>query len=271
MLAFLSPISFLGLMLITLSFFPAPASDQIAIIAQKNNTYFAKISKIDKVIDHLNSLIQKEKLNKEEILVAFDWDNTLSKINGCSLPLREDSNTKEVVTKLKQDNIPFIILTSRLGGEALFYQENDQLFLHKIIFERMMISVKNMLLALDMKAPPIFDESAFYQFFLEELNGNISIGQLSPSPNDKIAKTLIYQNVVFAGSSQQSVKGDALTKIIDLQLLKHTPKSIIFIDNDLSHIEGMFQAFKNRSETIFGLYYPQDEELSDQDECWQVP
>jgi len=54
---------------------------------------------------------------KGEIIIAYDWDNTISLENGSHLPFREGDITSKVINDLfKLYHTQFFVLTSRFEG-----------------------------------------------------------------------------------------------------------------------------------------------------------
>ncbi len=253
------------------------------VLAKHHNIYFGKISKIKSVIDHtrdflsppteeelennsiiksfkdkqiIQDILQKRKLQMTDALLVMDWDNTLSMLNGSSLPLREKTDTRQTLEYFAELGIPIIILTSRLQGAPAFIQDENQAKPDPNVFDQMVSSVNNMMSALNIKLSPAFKESAYNYIYPPS---NLKFGQY-PSPDHPTYYTIIHHNVVFAGMPNQSIKGPGLVDLIDQQLFIHDPKLIIFVDNDLDHVESILTAFDERPEKVIGLYYPQTEQ-----------
>lgn len=231
------------------------------ILAHKENTFFGKIRSISQVTEYTTNIMERYHLKSEDVLLVCDWDNTVSAINGSSLPLREDKRTREVLSNLLDLKIPTIILTSRLAGAPVVVQGQSSWEVNRSTFTTMISCANNMLTGLNLSMPDIFSQTAS-NFTLP--TNNLKFGQYSyPEPFAQFFM-VIYKNIVFAGTPEKSVKGPALTLLLDHNLLKQKPQLIIFVENNLDHIESVLSSFKNRPEQVMTLYYPQEPvELND--------
>lgn len=232
---------------------PPPASTQSHFLTKKNNTYFSKtpsITRLTECVDFFSNF------TPTEMLIVVDWDNTMSKINGSSLPLREGQTTRQTIKNLVDRGIPLIILTSRLAGTNIFIKEGGTNKIEPNSFNAMFSSVANMMTALNISLPSVFKENTYFSRYPPS---ELRFGYY-PSPTHPDYYTLIYKNVVFAGAPNQSIKGPGLKDLIDRGLFIHQPKIIFFIDNDIDHVESVLSAFQSREESVVGLFYPQSEE-----------
>lgn len=225
------------------------------VFAHKDNTYFRKVTTIATAYNHAKEFMHWEKLEAKDILVVMDWDNTISMMNGTSLPFREDVLTRKTIQNIIEHQFQFMILTSRLAGNQLTVQDEYGVRIDPANFSAMLSCLSNMMTALNMTIPSIFKDAVYNYMF--EPNG-LRFGQHLPSSTPGLA-TLTYKNIVFAGAPDKSVKGESLLHLLESDYFIHQPKLIIFIDNDLDHLESMFTAFSKRPEIIVGLYFPQDE------------
>ena len=194
-------------------------------------------------LENINQLLKH--IPKEgKVLVASDWDNTISLIDGCVDPLRENQQTLEVIGKIKDTGHPFLIVTSRMHGYSKTNRRQG-LTVVKVKDEL----AKNLTMLTATKIPslePIFDP--------DKTKGLV---ELNNRKNKVIFNSvLIDKNIMFAGShTDYEMKGPALTWIIDQDYLLTKPEIIVFIDDDPKYIASVREAFKDRDEQVILLYY----------------
>ncbi len=226
-----------------------------------SNQNFYKIDNINAIYNLISDIRAKEQNETPKILVAFDWDNTISMVDGCELPLREE-NTKEVIENLATHlNTKIFVLTSRLNGGNV-----DQVGKNSLIIAKRMH-----------QALPILTQST-------PLKG-VGDFQIKDTNN-----YVLYDNgIVFAGSSDNdkscstsgSCKGKALAQLIDgvdIQTGENEFKKVnlgefdvlIFVDNDRGHLDAVQEAFAQRPdrEKIHLIYYKQNPKLGS--EFWHL-
>jgi hypothetical protein len=198
------------------------------------------IKSIQEVLERVEEIHKKNP--EEKILVVFDWDRTLSLIEGCFLPLREGEKTKNVVNNLLKYNAHPIILTSRryrLPGakndlektvknrEKEFDALKDTTIMKNNDPQKMALNVPGI------KEPDVVYNNRF----------------VAAAPNDRKAP---------------SVKGYALENLIDQGKIEEKIKYIVFVDNDEKHIENVKTIFEKRNkEKVDVLHYPVREEEGD--------
>lgn len=226
-----------------------------------SNQNFHKIDSINAIYNLISDIRSKIQSETPKIAVAFDWDNTISMVDGCELPLREE-NTKEVIDNLVTLlNAKIFVLTSRLDGGSVDQVGKNALNMAKRMHQ----------------ALPILTQSTPLKgvgdFQIKDTNSHV-----------------LYDNgIVFAGSSDDdnpcstsgSCKGKALAQLIDgvdIQTGEKEYKKVnlgefdvlIFVDNDKGHLDAVQEAFAQRpdKDKIHLIYYKQNPKLGT--ESWHL-
>lgn len=192
------------------------------------NTYVYKMASLKDLSDQVSNI--RKIYPNAKIVTVFDWDNTVSLINGCELPLREE-NTKEAIQSLVDDfQVNLFILTSRLTDNEYpkeDYQEN----------------VTKMTAAL-----PLLQEGGYEKF----------------SPTDQ-STIICMGNIIYTNN-----KGEALFALMNHDYFGKNVDYLLFIDNDATHIKSVQEAYKQQSHQtykVFLFYYPQNPLRTDKDNC----
>lgn len=190
--------------------------------------------------------ISKE-MTPENTLIAFDWDNTITKDDGEDTEFREGEATKNLIVELQSRGFKPLILTNRLKGYGttkLPESFNSKEEFTEFVKEELIEPMHKMGLELQKNSP--FKESEGYLEF-----------QPTDSENYIV---IIFDSIVFSGSLEEggSMKGWGLLSIIDQYLTTHPEvKYILFIDNDLYHLNAVKKAFESRKEKVMLIHYPQ--------------
>lgn len=169
---------------------------------------------------------------ESKILIAYDWDRTISYENGSHYPFREGKLTKSVVEYLfnSYGALPFI-LTSRFEGE-----KSDEIF-DSIIMNAALMKESLPII----RSTPVFDPGMFW-------------GEFKIQDTDRHA--FLVPGIAFAGHNRgKSVKGMALRQLAEGQTvsscdgitfdIKLDFDHLIFVDDMLFHIKNGHQAFQD--------------------------
>lgn len=175
-----------------------------------------------------------------EIVIAYDWDNTISLENGSHSPLREGDLTSRVITDLfKIYFAQFFILTSRFEGEPV-----EDIISSAITNTRLMHNALPILKETSILNDPCYQ----YGFF--------------PIENSD-REAFFCKGVLFAGAKEGSypVKGIALRQLADGQefyiskarnsgrqrklMVNFQFDHLIFVDNLIHNIRSAEAAFSN--------------------------
>lgn len=234
-----------------------------------------EISHIREVLDIIDGLDGR-------IIIGFDWDNCISLINGCNLPLRDSVDdvynngdgdlVLRVFEELNQAKIPFFVMTSRLKGYSLDdFANTDEYFPGlddwEIRRSRTIECVKRNVRSMHRALP-----------FLSPEEHNNPLPGLNPREPEVVvhkrhgiayASSIIFENIIFAGSHgglYRSNKGFALINYMILGILPAANKfdHFIFVDNDMMHVNNIIHAFDDAGirDKLIILYYPQHPELN---------
>lgn len=236
-----------------------------------------EISHISQILDIIHEL-------HGVIIIAFDWDNCISLVDSCNLPLRdplnpnnsyENGDGSSVLTTFNEINemgVPFFVITSRLKGysiDNLIRTNNLFSKSHHTMYSRRVHTIeciKNDVRAMHQAIPVLSPQSHSHP--LPGLNPdepNVIIHKKNGAP---YAASIIFENVIFAGSHRPaypSNKGYALINYMALGILPPATDFdyIIFVDNEFKHIKNAQTAFGEAGirHKLIPVYYPQNPPL----------
>jgi hypothetical protein len=205
-------------------------------------------------------------LNGKRVVCALDWDNTISRVNGCNFPLR-DRETLPVTQALNDMNITWFILTSRYGGISV-----DDPAVQEILTSRGYLNTRSW------SADEIFNECV--RWSVEELHESLPSlkeqslkGFVGLNPPDVQTvrlshytgsePALVYGSVVYSGpGAASSNKGRSVIKLMANGVIPTANMFdyFIFVDNDIMHLSAMVQAFTRMGilDKLIALHYPQE-------------
>jgi hypothetical protein len=241
--------------------------------AQKGDEYL-DITSITELLPILTELSREN----SNVLIGFDWDNTVSLENGCNTPLREGDTTLDFFKQVNDLNIPWFVLTARLRGDSLledtYYTEplyitfdldddDTQDFGEWISLplapphteapsvndkkERRKRCVRKFVKGMHKALPPLDNASNIAGLYP-------TLPQAIETPDYQTI--IIYKGIVFAGGG----KGIALNKLLDDNVLPNDFDRFVFVDNDRGHVNSVIQAFTERGqrEKLLAVHYNQD-------------
>lgn len=231
-------------------------------------------------INHISQIVDIVDTLHGTIIIAFDWDNCISLVDGCNLPLRdpldpddprENGNGERVLETfdaLNQRRIKYFVITSRLKGlniELIMGKTN--LFGARTPYPyrrvRALECIKEHAMAFHEALP----------FLSKDIHNNPIQGLNPPDPVIKehrrdglrYAYSIIFENIIFAGSSSKthrSNKGYALVHYMANGILPTADQfdHFIFVDNEMRHINNVISAFEEAGfqDKLIPIYYPQD-------------
>lgn len=253
----------------------------------QSTTKFHQIKALGTIFNFVDSLIDENGADPSEILVVLDWDNTVSRVNGCSLPLREGLDTQNIINELVREGIPVAIMTARYRGDGIFSEENNDQIINQALAESVPKSALNMEKAMGFSLPNIFKETIENKV----LKPGFSIGQYPYEFGNKDYHFLIHNSIIFAGGPSTTIKGLVLKILLEEKFLKKQPRYIIFVDNSLANVEGVLSTLptsdlkypKGVISTflgsdipaphigVIGLHFPEKEERDDYENCTLSP
>lgn len=203
------------------------SEDEIAIIEEYEITSF------EQIFDYIQPFIGKNK----EILLVLDWDNTITKINGESTPMREGEYTKVVLELLQDLGVKAMILTARLNGQSLEHPKD-------VTREKIQQAIADTLNGLelneiDLQKSAALSSNNYEEFYLEHTDCHV----------------VIQNQFVFAGC----YKGEALLAILSSPRLDFAPDVIVFVDDQYPNIESVRDALMDTLYSVVLLHYPDPE------------
>lgn len=206
-------------------------------VSHNENTMYS-IDSIHDLIELVSFIRQKDP--QGEIIIAYDWDNTISRENGSHLPFREKGLTARVIEQLFECyHAQFFILTARFMGEPA----------EKILID----ACKNAKCMHD--ALPILGRTSIMN------DHRFPYGFFPIADTNREA--FFYKGVLFAGAEYNSppVKGRALRQLAEGQeffLSKSKDQNLtrkltlnfefdhlIFVDNHYPNVESAQKAFED--------------------------
>lgn len=207
-------------------------------------------------------------LDGKRVVCALDWDNTISRVNGCNFPLR-DPETLPVTQALNEMNITWFILTSRYGGLSADDPMVQQVLRSRGIYSTSMSDtevfnecVRWSVEELQQALPSLYEQS---QKGFAGLNPP-EVRTVHLSHYGGAEPALVYGSVVYSGpGAQSSNKGRSVIKLMANGVIPTANMfdHFIFVDNDVMHLSAMVQAFTRAGirDKLIALYYPQDPQL----------
>ncbi len=237
-------------------------------------------------ISEISSFLKNH--SSDTTLVVLDWDNTVTLKDGDDTIFREPQ-TKKNIQAIKEQNYDLLYLTSRHSGtplEELIPNKTLKLniealnqYLEEMDAHFNILKGYQSLKSLDSAIGSVLLSLPIYEKNDDEALVD-AVLKLSLEKREEVFETstdhmILTHNVVFAGAhvKTKSNKGPALAKLLDLNLegsKSNEPedgpiftsnrvfKTVIFVDNDYDHINSMREAFKDRSENLILLFYPQE-------------
>lgn len=219
-------------------------SDQLKSLGFGEDIKFTKIDYIAQLENLVADIWVQHPM--DSILVVLDWDNTVSLVNGYTLPLREGAVTSEVLQNLAiKYNVKFVILTSRFAG----YGPDDGQLSRDAFMASLSSSVCQM-----HEAFPLLSNSPVALKGEMMVVGNKSVNELG------INRFIITDGIVFAGShTANSMKGIVLAELMRMNFGLKDFNHILFVDNEMVHINSVANIFIHRADKykITLVHYPQ--------------
>lgn len=238
-------------------------------------------------ITHINQIISYI-LPKFEgrIIIGFDWDNCISLIGGCYLPLRDPVTIKtngdgtrvlETFEELNQRQIPYFVITSRLQGLSIEqisqhiawfpsdYQEEQRT--HTTI-NCIKESIKFMHEAVPQLSPDLINN------LLPGLNPIEPVVIPHKHLGEIYATSIVFENVIFAGSERKELyhnKGKAIINCMALGILPSADQFDYFIcvDDTKEQLDSIRDAFEELGidDKLIRIWYPQRPMIRDKNQC----
>ncbi|HXW52625.1 MAG TPA: hypothetical protein VEL47_00840 [Myxococcota bacterium] len=243
--------------LVLLSYFVVSLT-QITITAQAQEKVYREIQSLQQLPGIVNEINAKIKGTNGKIYIGFDLDNTITKINGCNLPLREGQTTLAVLKGLVNNkNVRIFIITSRspnpqAGQDLKAFRQN----LHTSLFANLIAYITN-----------VFGSNIFGDSLIGEKLADADTKSIS-SQNYTIDNTFTYYEggiISVPGLGDQKIhnKGRALRGIINNKVIDFDPQNdyLVFVDNNKSHINEA-QDYLGDKVNLYTLYFPQIPELA---------
>lgn len=196
---------------------------------------------------------KREKNPEAKILVALDWDNTVSLVDGTFFPLREGYLTQYIIYQIfgSYKAEPFI-LTSRCHGLGMAYAG----------FSASEASYK-----MHRQLPTLYKTKIFKEWRV----CNFSIPNKLDKSSETLGEAMIFDGVLFAGSANllRSAKGSAIAYLTDGAKIQHDNGAfttlqlnydyLIFVDDLYLNIDDFALVFADRPDKskITLVHYPQ--------------
>jgi hypothetical protein len=239
-------------------------------------------------ISHINQIASHilPKLSGR-IIIGFDWDNTISLVGGCYLPLRDPITIKqngdgtrvlETFEELNQRSIPYFIITSRLQGQSIeqiahttrWFPSNYQAEQRT---NRTIHCIKESVKFMHEAVPQL---------------SNSPLVVLNPSSEPVViphkylgeiyATSIVFENVIFAGSEHEEQfynKGPALISCMALGILPSADQFdyCICVDDSKEHLDSIRDAFEATGidNKLIRIWYPQHPIIRDKSLCLYRP
>jgi hypothetical protein len=243
-----------------------------------------RITHIDQIISYILPKFSGR------IIIGFDWDNCISLISGCYLPLRDPITIKtngdgtrvlETFEELNQRQIPYFVITSRLQGLSIEQiSQNINWFPSNYQEEQRTYRTINC----------IKESIKFMQEAVPQLSPNVINNQLPGlNPSEPIviphkhlgeiyATSIVFENVIFAGSEYKALyhnKGKAIINCMALGILPSADQFDYFIcvDDTKQQLDSIKNAFEEAGidHKLICIWYPQRPMIRDKNLCIHRP
>lgn len=258
------------------------------------------INSILEVQDFITKKIE-DGYNPEKIIVASDWDNTISQYNGCYSPLREGQNTIDFFENLNLLGIPWFVITSRFRGKSPselyknipkgFYKKDDSdgsiltMIEESKNFEKHFNHcIYKSIQAMKEALPPLQNANLVPLFRLNEKQDTIlqtrHVSDYSTflkyaGYNTRLSTySMLCENVIYGGTNRITYqgkevpirkKGEIVIDYINMKILPYFDEFhfIIFIDNDYYKVMEFLESFKdiNKENKVYGFHFPMERSL----------
>lgn len=229
-----------------------------------------EIKSITELKDVVDPIIKSSPTRK--VFIAFDWDNTISKANGCLLPLREGKKTKNTIKELIENkNIYPMVVTA--SSKAILPLQTIYDFTDELLDSGSAGPFK------DFAKNNKISESAIKAWGLGNTIRSLFAKRFADTFNlVKIGKQICNARCELVGCAESGCKldrgivtgakdkGAVLANMLRDKVFAVDGDSVlVFVDNDKRHLESVKKWFmddRSPFSEIYLIHYPQDPELS---------
>jgi hypothetical protein len=230
---------------------------------------FIKIYHIEEILNIVSKLNGK-------VIIGFDWDNCISLVGSCYLPLRDPiapgkngdgTRVLQTFEEINRMDIPYFIITSRLNGLSIEnISENINWFPSGYAEEerrlRSLECIKEVVRSMHEAVPELSPERINNP--LPGLNPSEPLVISHKRDGNIYANSIIFENVIFAGSNDNKYRYNKGYAIINYMALGIIPSAdsfdyFIFVDDSKWSLDYSQQAFEGAGigDKLIRIWYPQ--------------